>query len=502
MSNTTPSETTPIWQKPAYLIGGAIVIVLLIIAIFAASGNFSGKEEPTPIPPTAAPEQPLAVTPSIQIVEPTQGAILDVSHPISVKGEGDGLFDADVVVQAIDAHGVVLAEQTTKLKMTREADATGGVWAVSLDIQNVMRGTKGKIVAFATDPKNGERIAETDIDVTFGEPVEAMLVILEPSNGAVLDIANPVEVKGEGQGLFEGSVVVHAIADNGDILAEVATTMKGDDVGTGGKGEWSVDLDLHDIPPGVTGRLVAFSTDPANGAHVAETQINVTFGEKDVSVPSALEGVLWAISTIGNKPPLEGSSLYIQFENGKLSGSAGCNTYQGDYQSDDKNLTIDNVVSTRKVCDEPKSVMEQESEFLERLNNSATYSTVDGKLTIFDADNQPVLVFTPAVAGTLTYKSRIALPDTAQVVVTLEDVTKPDVASILIGKVVMPAPPAPPIPFVVTYNLNDIDPSHTYAVKAVINNTADDSLLFTSTTSYHVITNGYPSYVENELSPP
>ena len=503
MSNTPTPETKPTWQKPAYLIGGAIVILLLIFGILAASGAFSGKQ-PTPVPtaaplPTAEPGNP--IEPAISILEPGNGAVLDIANPVTVSGEGQGLFEGNVVVQAVDAHGQVLAEEATVLKMTREADATGGVWSVELDVRDVMPGTKGQILAFSTDPKSGDRVAETSIAVTFGEPVEAMISIQEPGNGAVLDIANPVTVKGEGQGLFEGNVVVHAEDANAAILAEATTTLQGKDVGTGGKGDWSTDLNLQDVVPGTTGRIVAFSIDPKTGARVAETSVSVTYGEEEVAGPSTLEGTLWALALLNGQQPLEDAPIYVLFENGKLSGSAGCNTYNGGYQSDNKNLSVSNVVATRQSCAEPAGVMEQESTYLKLLGSAATYSTANGSLTIFDANGNAVLNYKPAVAGELNYKARIALPDTAQVIVTLEDVSKADAPAVVIGQTIMAAPAGPPIPFVVTYSLNDIDSTHTYAVRAQIKD-ADGALLFTSTTSYQVITRGNPSYVEIELVQP
>jgi putative lipoprotein len=145
--------------------------------------------------------------------------------------------------------------------------------------------------------------------------------------------------------------------------------------------------------------------------------------------------------------------------------------------------------------------MEQESAYLGLLETAATYSTANGSLTIFDANGNAVLNYKPAVAGELNYKARIALPDTAQVIVTLEDVSKADAPAVMIGQTIMAAPAGPPIPFVVTYSLNDIDSTHTYAVRAQIKD-ADGALLFTSTTSYQVITRGNPSYVEIELVQP
>jgi heat shock protein HslJ len=287
MSNTPASK--PAWQSPAVLIGGAIVIILLIVGLLFASGAFKGKEEPTPtpLPPTEEPAQPPAVTPTISITDPADGAVLDISNPIQVMGEGDGLFENNVVVQARDANGQVLAEEVTLLKMTREAGATGGTWTVTLDVKDVMPGTKGTIVAFSPDPKTGGNMAEASINVTFGTPVEAMISIQQPTNGAVLDITQPVQVSGEGQGLPEGNVAVQAVDANGNVLAQDATVLQGKDVGSGGKGSWSVSLDLSSVKPATQGQILAFGSDPKTGARLGQTAISVTFGEA-VAAPTAI----------------------------------------------------------------------------------------------------------------------------------------------------------------------------------------------------------------------
>ncbi len=287
MSNTPASE--PAQKSPVVIIVGAIVIILLIVGLLFALGVFKGKEEPTPtpLPPTEEPAQPPAVTPSISITDPTDGAVLDITQPIQVMGMGDGLFENNVVVQARDANGQVLAEESTIVKMTREAGATGGPWTVTLDVKNVMPGTKGTIVAFSPDPKTGGNMAEASINVTFGKPVEAMISIQQPTNGAVLDITQPVQISGEGQGLPEANVVVQAVDANGNVLAQDAAVLQGNDVGTGGKGSWSLSLDLSSVKPATPGQIVAFGTDVKSGNRLAQTAISVTFGEA-VAAPTAI----------------------------------------------------------------------------------------------------------------------------------------------------------------------------------------------------------------------
>jgi len=171
------------------------------------------------------------------------------------------------------------------LKMTREANATGGTWQVSLDLTNVTPGTSGTIMAFSPDPKTGGNMAETSINVVFGKAPEAMITIQQPTSGAVLDLANPVTVSGEAQGLPEGNVAVQAIDDQGNVLAQGATVVEGG--GTGDKGPWSLTLDLSNVKPTTTGKIVAFGTDAKTGEHLAETSVDVTFGAP-VAAPVAV----------------------------------------------------------------------------------------------------------------------------------------------------------------------------------------------------------------------
>jgi putative lipoprotein len=96
------------------------------------------------------------------------------------------------------------------------------------------------------------------------------------------------------------------------------------------------------------------------------------------------------------------------------------------------------------------------------------------------------------LTGTVTYRERIALPPNARVEVRLEDVpqggaTPDEIAAQTVaanGKQV-------PIPFELRYPTRSVDPSHRYTVRASITS-ADGELLFTTATSYAVLTGGAP----------
>lgn len=85
---------------------------------------------------------------------------------------------------------------------------------------------------------------------------------------------------------------------------------------------------------------------------------------------------------------INGTKLTAQFSaDGKLNGDAGCNTYMGTYETTDKNITVGQLATTRKMCAEPQGVMEQEAQFLKALESAATYRVDGDRLELRTADN-------------------------------------------------------------------------------------------------------------------
>jgi uncharacterized lipoprotein YbaY len=102
---------------------------------------------------------------------------------------------------------------------------------------------------------------------------------------------------------------------------------------------------------------------------------------------------------------------------------------------------------------------------------------------------------TPYVTGTVTYLQRMALPADAVVVVRLQDVSFQNVqpAKVIAEQTVALDGKQVPVPFTISYAEADIDPAHSYAVRATIR--TGGKLLFSSM-AYPVITGGAPKTVE------
>jgi len=100
---------------------------------------------------------------------------------------------------------------------------------------------------------------------------------------------------------------------------------------------------------------------------------------------------------------------------------------------------------------------------------------------------------TATVTGTVTYRERIALPPEGVVVtVKVEDVSRADAPAITIGEQIIENPGRQvPISFEIQYNPDDINERYTYAMRVRIE--VDGQLWFTNTSSYRIITGGYPT---------
>ena len=92
------------------------------------------------------------------------------------------------------------------------------------------------------------------------------------------------------------------------------------------------------------------------------------------------------------------------------------------------------------------------------------------------------------VQGTATYRERLALPPDAVFEATLEDVSKADAPSEVLGRARIERPSNPPIRFEITYDPSRINPSHRYAVRARI--LVGGEPFFITDRSYPVLTGG------------
>lgn len=98
-----------------------------------------------------------------------------------------------------------------------------------------------------------------------------------------------------------------------------------------------------------------------------------------------------------------------------------------------------------------------------------------------------------AVSGTVTYLVRMALPPDATVIVKIEDISRADAASTVMGEQeIVTDGKQVPIPFSVAYDTDEIVDNHSYSVTArILDGTG--KLMFISDTVVPVITRSNPT---------
>ncbi|MBN1376022.1 MAG: META domain-containing protein [Dehalococcoidia bacterium] len=107
--------------------------------------------------------------------------------------------------------------------------------------------------------------------------------------------------------------------------------------------------------------------------------------------------VLEKYGKVGNlQNAIAGKEVSARFDSpsGKVSGSAGCNSYSASYQRNINKVIVTNMTSTMMSCPVPTGIMAQESAFKDALLGAESCKIVGNKLEINCTLNR-LLIFVP-----------------------------------------------------------------------------------------------------------
>ena len=145
--------------------------------------------------------------------------------------------------------------------------------------------------------------------------------------------------------------------------------------------------------------MVALAGVAVLAVSVCGSSNDVTASPTTAGSSTTLEGTTWVLA----KKTELGAELgdvvaSATFTNGTVSGTSGCNTYNGPYKVDGDKLTIGpNLVSTQMACGPAETAVEKV--FLERLPKVASYSIAGSTLTLADSGGEALLVFDASVGA-------------------------------------------------------------------------------------------------------
>lgn len=105
-----------------------------------------------------------------------------------------------------------------------------------------------------------------------------------------------------------------------------------------------------------------------------------------------LKGTSWSLVEIHGQPILDGTTPTLVFDEEELGGNGSCNTFGGNFTLDNGKLTIDQLFSTMMYCED---AMDQESAYINALQEAVGFQIKNGNLQLQDADGQVTLAFAP-----------------------------------------------------------------------------------------------------------
>jgi heat shock protein HslJ len=119
--------------------------------------------------------------------------------------------------------------------------------------------------------------------------------------------------------------------------------------------------------------LILSACSSGNSASVTGTWKLVSYGPASSQTPAAAD-----------------VDTSIEFKDGQVNGTVGCNGFGGDYKVDGDRLTFGPIMSTMMFCEGP--VGDQEMGTLMVLKESATFVLDGDTLTITSGDGSSVVV--------------------------------------------------------------------------------------------------------------
>jgi heat shock protein HslJ len=109
--------------------------------------------------------------------------------------------------------------------------------------------------------------------------------------------------------------------------------------------------------------------------------------------PTTLAGTIWRVVSINGRPPVAGSEPTAVFAAAEVKGSAGCNSYGGQYQYDASSgaIAFSDLGMTAMACAEPAR-NDVEALFTQAINQAASASIdPEGRLVLSGPGGEIVL---------------------------------------------------------------------------------------------------------------
>jgi heat shock protein HslJ len=113
--------------------------------------------------------------------------------------------------------------------------------------------------------------------------------------------------------------------------------------------------------------------------------------ERASTGPASFEGIPWVLTAGLDAPGAATYAPSAAFEDGKVTGSTGCNRYSAPFTQAGDRLEIGTIASTQMACEAPATAVERE--FLDALGRVARWRSDGDALVLADEDGAELLRF-------------------------------------------------------------------------------------------------------------
>ena len=146
----------------------------------------------------------------------------------------------------------------------------------------------------------------------------------------------------------------------------------------------TVDITYSECNDGMSDRRYAHSV------IVSTRQTSVYGCGGDILPPADLNGTNWRIIGINGMQPANGQAAQIQFSDGQVSASIGCNRFGASYQADKSKLTTGPARATRMAC--PGMLMNQEAVLSRFFDTPVSIRFMQEEKMLLSAGDQTLLL--------------------------------------------------------------------------------------------------------------
>jgi heat shock protein HslJ len=130
------------------------------------------------------------------------------------------------------------------------------------------------------------------------------------------------------------------------------------------------------------------------GCREQRQQLGQAMSGKPPVIAGSLAGG-WQLADLNGGGPVAGGELMFDQGGSRLSGTAGCNRFNGNWKQDGAVLQLGPLAATRMACSPPVMEIEQRVLALLEAVNSVTY-TADGAAILATPDGRKLTLRKPA----------------------------------------------------------------------------------------------------------